>query len=106
MTHSATPQIADCKSATRAADCKLATRAADCKLATRAADLPSAVRSNTGRFMVVVYQGNCYIANVVDTIAGTQQPNRVRIQRDVHLQGRVLDSAEYQFKTWADEEDY
>lgn len=60
---------------------------------------------NIGRIAVVVYQDRCYVGTVLDQVAGTQKPKRVRVQYDPFLQGTVLQPHEYQFKTWADQDE-
>lgn len=62
-------------------------------------------RSNIGRMAAIVYNGQCYVANVLDQVAGTTKPKRVRIQYDPNLQGKVLMLGEYEFKEWADDAD-
>lgn len=59
---------------------------------------------NIGRLAAIGYQGKCYVANVLDQVAGTTQPKRVRIQYDCFLQGKVLMPGEYQFMEWADDD--
>ena len=61
--------------------------------------------SPIGRFVVIEYNGLCYIANILDTVARTHKPKRVRIQYDIHLQGKVLMPGQYTIKCYADEED-
>jgi hypothetical protein len=58
-------------------------------------------RSNIGRFAVIAYKGKCYTGNVLDLVAGTSRPKRIRIQNDPFLQGTVVMPSEYQFKEWA-----
>ncbi len=56
--------------------------------------------------MAVVVVGNhCYVGNVVDLVAGTDTPKRIRIQYDLERQGDVLMPSEYQFKQWSDSDD-
>ena len=63
-------------------------------------------RSVVGRFAVVVHEGKCFLASVLDAVAGEPgRPKRVRIQRDVQRQGDVLMPSEYSLKRWADEEE-
>lgn len=62
-------------------------------------------RTNIGRFAVIVYKDKCYVGNVLDLVAGTTKPKRIRIQNDVLLQGKVLQPSEYEFKEWADDMD-
>lgn len=63
-------------------------------------------KTNIGRFAVIAYKGKCYLGNVLDLIAGTNMPKRIRIQSDVFLQGTVVMPGDYDFKCWSDEEDY
>jgi hypothetical protein len=60
---------------------------------------------NIGRIAVIVHRGKCYIANVLDQIAGTTSPKRVRVQHDPFLQGTVLMPGEYEFKEWTESDD-
>lgn len=62
-------------------------------------------RGNIGRMAVIVHEGKCYVANVIDQVAGTTKPKRVRVQHDVFLQGKVLQPHQYEFKEWADDAD-
>lgn len=62
-------------------------------------------RGNIGRMAVVVHNGSCYVGNVLDQVAGTTIPKRVRIQYDPFMQGKVLQPKDYQFKEWADDMD-
>lgn len=62
-------------------------------------------RGNIGRMAVIVHNNRCYVANVIDQVAGTTTPKRVRIQYDPNLQGEVLMPADYEFKEWADDGD-
>lgn len=59
---------------------------------------------NIGRMAAIVYKDKCYVANVIDQVAGTTKPKRVRIQFDPELQGEVLMPGQYQFKEWADDD--
>jgi hypothetical protein len=59
-----------------------------------------------GRTAAIEYQGRCYLAKVIDLIAGTARPKRMRIANDVVLQGTVVMPSQYTFKCWTDEEDY
>jgi len=52
----------------------------------------------------IVYKGQCYVANVIDQVAGTTTPKRVRIAFDANLQGTVLMPGQYEFKDWADDD--
>ena len=60
---------------------------------------------NIGRMAVIVHDNKCFIANVLDQVAGTTRPKRVRIQFDPLLQGEVLMPDAYSFKQWADDMD-
>lgn len=60
--------------------------------------------SNIGRFAAIVYNGQCYIGNVLDLQTGTTLPKRVRIQHDPFLQGTVLMPGQYEFKEWTDDD--
>lgn len=62
-------------------------------------------KSNIGRMAVVVVGNHCYVGNVVDLVAGTDTPKRIRIQYDLERQGDVLMPSEYQFKQWSDSDD-
>jgi hypothetical protein len=57
-----------------------------------------------GRTAVVVHQDRCYLAEVIDQVAGTHLPKRVRIRHDLYLEGRVLMPSQYQFKEWSDDD--
>jgi len=57
------------------------------------------------RPVVVAYQGQCYLARVMDCVAGTTEPKRVRIEYDVQLQGKVLQPHQYVLKGDADGDD-
>lgn len=56
--------------------------------------------SPIGRFVVIEHKGKCYTATVMDCVAGTLRPKRVRIQRDPEMQGRVLMPTEYTLKEY------
>lgn len=58
-----------------------------------------------GRTAIIVHEGKCYTATVIDQVAGTEQPKRVRIQCDVTMQGKVLMPGQYVFKDWTEDED-
>lgn len=60
--------------------------------------------SNIGRTAVIAYQGKSYVGTVIDLVAGTDQPKRIRITRDVFLQGQVLQPSQYDFKGWAEDD--
>lgn len=59
---------------------------------------------NIGRLAVIVHDGKCYVANVLDQVAGSTVPKRVRVQHDPFLQGTVLMPGQYEFKEWADDD--
>lgn len=59
-------------------------------------------RGCIGRMAVIVFQGSCYLAEVIDQVAGTNRPKRVRVEYNPNLQGRVLMLGQYAFKQWAD----
>ncbi len=59
-----------------------------------------------GRIAAIEYQGKCYLARVIDMLAGTSRPKRMRIQNDPFLQDTVVMPGQYTFKCWTDEEDY
>ena len=59
---------------------------------------------NIGRNAVIVYAGKLYVANVIDQIAGSRKPKRVRIHHDPTLQGKVLMPGQYEFKQWTDDD--
>lgn len=61
--------------------------------------------TNLGRTAVIVYEGQCYTATVIDHVAGTLDPKRVRIFNDPFLQNKVLHPSQYLFKQWAPDED-
>lgn len=59
---------------------------------------------NIGRWAVVLHNNLLHVGTVIDLVAGTNKPKRIRIQRG-SLQGEVLQPHEYSFKNWlADEE--
>ena len=60
---------------------------------------------NIGRMAVIVFHEQCYVGNVLDQVAGTTIPKRVRVQYDPFLQGTVLMPGQYEFKEWADDAD-
>jgi hypothetical protein len=62
-----------------------------------------ATESPIGRFAVIEHEGKCYVGNVLDCIDGTNIPKRIRIQFDVHLQGKVVFPSQYTFKQFSDE---
>lgn len=57
-----------------------------------------------GRMAIVEYKGQCYTAMVIDNVAGTARPKRVRVKYDVLLQDKVLMLGEYSFKGWGEDE--
>jgi len=58
-----------------------------------------------GRSAVIVHEGKCYLATVIDQTPGPNTPKRVRITCDLSMQGKVLMPGQYKFKIWADDED-
>jgi hypothetical protein len=64
------------------------------------------MKSIIGCTAVIEYMGKCYLAKVIDKMAFSSRPKRMRISHDVHLQGVVVMPSQYTFKCWADEEDY
>lgn len=52
----------------------------------------------TGKFAIIAYKGKSYTGNVLDCIAGTSYPKRIRIQSDPEFQGLVVMPSEYTFK--------
>lgn len=60
---------------------------------------------NIGRMAIVLFQEHLYQANVLDQVAGTTIPKRVRVQYDPWMQGTVLMPGQYEFKEWADDAD-
>jgi hypothetical protein len=58
--------------------------------------------SNIGRTLAIVFEEKCYQATVLDLVAGSETPKRVRVINDPFLQGRVLFPSQYQFKAWTD----
>lgn len=66
-------------------------------------------RTNIGRLARISlqkYQGEHLVGNVIDLVAGTNNPKRIRIQRgNPKLQGQVVMPGEYCFLGWADEEE-
>lgn len=61
--------------------------------------------TNIGRMAVIGYMGHQYLGNVLDLVAGTQCPKRIRIQFDPMLQGKVLMPGQYEFIEWKDDYD-
>lgn len=66
--------------------------------------LPPNLPGCIGRLAAIGHGGKCYVATVIDQVAGTTKPKRVRIQRDPFLQGEVLQPHEYTFLEWADDD--
>lgn len=64
--------------------------------------IPKVEPGNIGRMAVIVFHGKCYVGNVLDQVAGTTKPKRIRIQYDPFLQGEVVQPHQYEFKEWAD----
>ncbi len=58
-----------------------------------------------GRTAIIAHEGRCYTATVIDQVAGTRKPKRMRIQCDITMQGKVLMPGQYVFKDWTDDED-
>lgn len=62
-------------------------------------------KTNIGRMAVIGYRGHQYLGNVIDLVAGTPHPKRIRIQYDPELQGKVVMPGQYAFIEWKDEDD-
>lgn len=62
-------------------------------------------RTNIGRMARVRVTFECY-ANVIDLVADSTQPKRVRIQNGgpMEIKGLVVQPHQYQLVGWADEE--
>lgn len=60
-------------------------------------------KSNIGRWAVILHQNLLHVGTVIDVIAGTSKPKRIRVQRG-SLQGKVLQPADYQFKNFIEDE--
>jgi len=58
--------------------------------------------NNIGRWATVLHDNQLHVGTVMDLIAGTSLPKRIRIQRG-KMQGNVLQPYEYVFKGWLDE---
>jgi hypothetical protein len=61
-------------------------------------------RGTIGRTAVIVHGDECFTAQVIDNIAGTDRPKRVRIINDASKGGTVLMPSQYTFKDWADDD--
>lgn len=61
-------------------------------------------QNNIGRWVTVLHDNQLHVGTVMDLIAGTDKPKRVRIQRG-GMQGNVLQPYEYTFKSWLEEEE-
>lgn len=59
---------------------------------------------NIGRWAVVLHDNALHIGTVIDLVAGTSKPKRIRIQRG-QCQGNVLQPHEYKFKNWTEAEE-
>lgn len=59
-------------------------------------------RPTIGRWVVVVHRGLQRVGTVMDQVAGTDRPKRVRIQRG-DLQGQVVGLGEYDFLRWLED---
>lgn len=57
-----------------------------------------------GSWAVILHDGRQLVGTVIDTIAGTTTPKRIRVQRGT-LQGEVLQPSQYEFKSWLSEVD-
>lgn len=55
-----------------------------------------------GRWAEIVHDGRMHVGTVIDVVAGTDKPKRIRIQRG-SKQGEVVMPGEYQFRGWLDE---
>jgi hypothetical protein len=62
--------------------------------------------NNIGRFAVIYVNGERLYGNVLDLVAGTDTPKRIRIQSgNPALVGDVVQPHQYKFVGWADEEE-
>lgn len=61
-------------------------------------------RGTIGRWVVIVHDGLLHVGTVIDCVAGTNSPKRIRIQRGPR-QGIVVQPHEYQFRNWLEDED-
>ena len=57
-----------------------------------------------GKMAVIGHAGKQYVAQVIDQIAGTTTPKRVRIIGSPGMDGTVLMPTGYTFKGWADDD--
>lgn len=57
-----------------------------------------------GSWVVIYHDDELHIGTVMDLVAGTNTPKRVRIQRG-YLQGEVVQPHQYKFKAFMKEED-
>jgi hypothetical protein len=57
-----------------------------------------------GAWVAVVHQDSLHVGTVLDLVAGTNTPKRIRIQRGP-LQGDVVQPHEYQFKAFLKDEE-
>ena len=60
--------------------------------------------NNIGRWVVILHGGLLHVGTVMDLVAGTDTPKRIRIQRGP-LQGEVVQPHEYVFKSWLEDEE-
>ena len=60
--------------------------------------------NNIGRWVVILYDEQLHVGTVMDCIAGTDSPKRIRIQRGPK-QGEVIQPCDYTFKNWLADED-
>jgi hypothetical protein len=70
----------------------------------------TAEKTNIGRFACIEIgdgRGPCRVyGNVVDLVAGTNEPKRIRIQRGLpERHGDIVFPTQYNFLWWADEEE-
>lgn len=61
-------------------------------------------QNNIGRWVTVLHDNELLVGTVIDLVAGTKTPKRVRIQRG-RMQGNVLQPYEYVFKNWLSDEE-
>lgn len=57
-----------------------------------------------GSWVSIVHQDSMHVGTVLDLVAGTNTPKRIRIQRGA-LQGEVVQPHEYTFKSFLKNED-
>lgn len=64
-------------------------------------------RTNIGRFACIkLPTGQTVYGNVLDLVAGTDKPKRIRIQRGLPARhGDVVQPCDYEFRWWADQEE-